>query len=186
MKRNQKTFLFALLALTAIPTATIAAAQTESADAMFLKAKVQARDEHKNILLDFSASWCGPCKLYEGFLEDPAMKAITERAFVVVQIDVGEHPNDRKHQDTPGGLQLRTALLGKHDPSYPILVITDADGKPLIDSFRNEDRNANIGYPDAPEEIDWYIEMLKRAAPTLTPAEIQATHTWLKKHSRYQ
>jgi thiol-disulfide isomerase/thioredoxin len=46
-------------------------AQSASADVLFSQAKTEALNTHKNILLVFSASWCGPCKMYEHFLEDP-------------------------------------------------------------------------------------------------------------------
>src|SRR5580692_2592246 len=42
-----------------------------SADSVMALAKTQAAAEHKNILLVFSASWCGPCKMFEAFLDDP-------------------------------------------------------------------------------------------------------------------
>jgi hypothetical protein len=37
------------------------------------------------------------------------MQKITEKAFVIESIDVGERPGDRKHADTPGGVYLRSA-----------------------------------------------------------------------------
>ncbi len=183
---NMKRLFTILLPLAVALSGSALFAQTETADSLFARARDQARSEHKNVLLDFSASWCSSCKLYERFLEDSAMKPITEKAYVVVRIDVGERANDSSHHDTPGGFQLRGSLIGKREPSYPILVITDADGKPLIDSFRNGKADANIGYPDLPEEIDWYMVMLKRTAPSLTPDEMETTRQWLKKHSTTQ
>lgn len=87
----------------AVALATSAfAAPPVTADEMFAKAKAEARQQHKHILMVFSASWCGPCKMYERFLEDPQMKPITDKAFVVDRIDVGERPGDLTHADTPG------------------------------------------------------------------------------------
>jgi len=40
----------------------------------------------------------------------------------------------------------------------------------------------NVGYPALPAEIDWYIEMLRRAAPSLSSDDLAATRTWLRKH----
>jgi hypothetical protein len=131
----------------------------------------------------FSASWCGPCKLYERFLEDPQMRSITEKAFVVERINVGERPGDPRHADTPGGVKLRTALGAVQETGFPFLVITDEDGKPIINSYRNGAPDSNIGYPASPKEIDWYIAMMKCAAPSLSPDELALTRKWLKKHS---
>jgi thiol-disulfide isomerase/thioredoxin len=158
-------------------------AQTETADGLFADAKAAATVEHKNVLLVFSASWCGPCKLYERFLEDAPMKAITEKAFVVQRIDVGERPHDPNHADTPGGVGLRTALGAKGEPGFPFLVITDENGQPIVNSYRSSEADSNIGYPAVPVEFNWYIEMLKRGAPSLAAADLKATRKWLEQHA---
>jgi hypothetical protein len=171
-----------LLALAATLATPAFAAPPETANAIFANAKSQAQHEHKDILFVFSASWCGPCKLYERFLQDPQMKAITDKAFIVARIDVGERKDDAKHANTPGGVQLRTALGSADEPGFPWLVLTDENGTPLINSYRNSNMDGNIGYPAAPEEIDWYIEMLKHA-PALSSADLAATRVWLQQHT---
>lgn len=183
MSRHRKLFLTVVLASAAMLAAPALAAPSETADTLFAHAKAEAQIQHKHVLLTFSASWCGPCKLYERFLEDPQMKPITEKAFVIQRIDVGERANDTKHINTPGGTQLRTTLGGVGEPGFPFIVMTDENGNPLVNSYISGDVNKNIGYPALPNEIDWYIEMLKRAAPSLSPADLAATRTWLQHHS---
>jgi hypothetical protein len=158
---------------TALATFVFATAP-DTADDMFAHAKAEATQDHKHILLVFSDSRCGYCKLYDRFLEDRYMKPITEKAFVIQRIDIGL---------IPGGVRLRTAIGAVHDPGMPFLVMTDENGSPIINSFRNGDTNGNIGYPALPVEIDWYIEMLKRAAPTLSANDLAATRAWLKAHA---
>ena len=175
---HRKPSLAVILALAAILAAPAPAQQTASE--LFTQAKAQAKAEHKNILAVFSASWCGPCKLYERFLQDPQMKPITDEAFVIQRFDVGERPNSG-HSDTPGAVALRTTLGASGEPGFPFIVMTDNDGDPIVNSYRKDDTNANVGYPALPEEIDWYIEMLKRAAPSLSPGDLAATRAWLRK-----
>ena len=181
----RKLSLAAVFAFAALLTAPALAAPPVTAVALFAEAKAQAATDHKNVLMVFSASWCGPCKLYEHFLEDPQMKLITERAFVVQRIDVGERPGDPNHADTPGGVALRSNLGAVGEPGYPFLVMTGDNGTPIVNSYRNGDTHDNVGYPDLPQEIDWYIQMLKRAAPSLSPADLAATKAWLQKHSTH-
>ena len=78
MVLHQKLSLVAILALGAMLAAPALAAAQETATDLFARARAEAKAEHKNVLMVFSASWCGPCKLYERFLEDPQMKSITE------------------------------------------------------------------------------------------------------------
>lgn len=183
MAQLKRISLLASLLLAAELATSAFAAPPGTADDMFTQAKAQAKLEHKRVLMVFSASWCGPCKLYERFLEDPQMAPIVEKAFVIQRIDVGERPGDPKHADTPGGVKLRAALGSDGEPGFPFIVMTDEDGNPIANSYRNGKTDGNIGYPALPEEIDWYIDMLKRAAPSLSSEDLTATRKWLQKHS---
>ena len=181
---SQRTLLLAaVFAFATVLVAPALPAQTETADTLFSRATAKAKTEHKKVLLVFSASWCGPCALYERFLQDPQMKPITEKEFVVQRFDVGERSGDRKHINTPGGEALRTSLGATREPGFPFIVIADESGNPIVNS--NEDGKAehNVGYPALPNEIEWYIKMLKKSAPSLSPQELDATRSWLQKHS---
>jgi thiol-disulfide isomerase/thioredoxin len=153
------------------------------------KAEAQARAEHKNILLDFSASWCGNCRLFDRFLADPQMHPIMSRAFVFVTLITGERPGDPKHANTPGGVDFENSIGGKGE-GFPWLAMLDADGKPIVSSDRPDPKaksgKSNTGYPDAPEEVDWFVEMLRKAAPQLSKQDLASVRSWLTAHSTTQ
>jgi thiol-disulfide isomerase/thioredoxin len=172
-----------LLLFLALALPLRASAPEATAAEIFAHAKAEAGVDHKHILMVFSASWCGPCKLYERFLEDPEMKRITSQAFVVERVDVGERTGDKNHADTPGGEKLRSALGADPQPGFPFLIMTEADGNPIVNSYLSGDRKNNIGYPALPAEVDWYMAMMKQAAPDISANDLNAMRTWLKVHA---
>jgi hypothetical protein len=179
------------LFLAAFATTSPARAQNQPApfDAagILQQAEATARTTHRNVLLVFSASWCGPCHLFEAFLRDPATGPIMDQSFVIARFDVGEHPGDKRHTDTPGAVALRASLNGA-DPGYPFLVVVDPTGKTIVNSYRPVKGKApgadtNIGYPALPEEIDWFMEMMRQSAPSMSAKEMDTLRSWLKKNN---
>lgn len=183
---------FVLASTLSVPPVSALAAAPDagpSASEIMSRTEVQARSENKKILLDFRASWCGNCKLYDRFLGDPQMHKLLGRVFVFASMTTGEHSDDTNHVNTPGGPEYEATVGGK-DAGWPYIIMLSADGKPIVDSFR-PDRKAksgksNTGYPDAPEEVDWFVEMLRRAAPSLNQQELASIHAWLTAHSTTQ
>ena len=84
-------------------------------------AEVQAKQEHKRILLDVGGNWCSWCHLLEHTLhENAGLKAALESNFVVVHVNWS--------QDNPNEAFL------SHYPKvngYPFLFVLSADGKLL-------------------------------------------------------
>lgn len=176
---------FAVLAITlsASPLAAHAASPDggPSAAQILHRAESQARAEHKNIMLEFGASWCVNCRLYDHMLADPSMHAILSRYFVFTTMDTGEMPTDHHHANTPGGVAFENSIGGKN-AGWPFLVILNADGKPIVNSDRPDPKSPtgdNIGYPVLPQEVNWFIVMLRRGAPSISPRDLDSVHAWL-------
>jgi thioredoxin-related protein len=176
-------FLAFLITLFTSPVAAHAATPDAgpSATQVLQRAESQARTEHKNILLEFGATWCVNCKLYDLMLNDASMRAILSPHFVFAYMDSGEHRGDTRHVNTPGAVDFENSVGGK-SAGWPFLVILNPDGKPIVDSNRPDAKSKtgdNIGYPVLPQEVDWFIEMLKRGAPSLSRQDLASVHAWL-------
>ena len=75
--------------------------------------------------------------------------------------------------------------LGGKNAGYPYIVMLDPKGNLIADSIRPADQGhgGNIGYPVAPYEIDWFMEMLKKAGPSLSAHDTESIRNWLTTHS---
>jgi thiol-disulfide isomerase/thioredoxin len=76
-----------------------------------------AKQQNKNVMIDFYTSWCGWCtKLDEETFRDPKVRAWVNKHFIAVKID----------GDKDKVLQPKYGVRG-----YPNIVFTDADGTKL-------------------------------------------------------
>lgn len=172
----------ALLALT-LTAPRSQAEGPETAQAMMKSAEAKAAAEHKNLLVDFGASWCGNCRLFDRFWNDPQMNPLMTKSFVRVTLTIDEH--DGKHQDTPGAASVITQVGGSKDSGLPFLAMTTAKGKPIITNEKDGTPKTGIGNPDAADEVEWWMHMLEKAAPGLTTAERAEIKTWLDHHATH-
>ena len=71
------------------------------------EALVRARRENKLVLIDFTASWCGPCQRMsrETFADPRVKRELT--AFIFVKIDTDDEPAATKSFDVAGIPDLR-------------------------------------------------------------------------------
>ena len=93
---------------------------------------VQAKAQHKQVLLDFSAEWCGPCQeMKHTTWTDSAAAAAASGEMIPVRVDVDQHPDwaSRYHAD-----------------QIPMLVLADADGTPI---------KSSVGYLDGDDFVRW-------------------------------
>jgi thioredoxin-related protein len=183
MRKRGLILLFTILSLVPI----LAQQNIPGAGQILADGKRQAAAEHKNIFLIFGASWCGPCHRFDQFLEAPEVSAIIQKYFVVARLSIDEQYGKHPELNTPGGDELVTKFGGTKG-GVPFLVFLDNNGGLIANSNRMKSHAAdggNIGYPDSPEEIDWFMTMLRRAVPSLPKDEAQVVEGWLRKASKH-
>jgi hypothetical protein len=104
-----------------------------------------------------------------------------EKYLVVTTLTVMESDQNKALENAGGELVL--AGLKGEGQGIPYHAMLDANGRVLATSRRPTPENAegsNIGHPMAPEEVAWFMEMLKKGAPKMTDAERKSIEDWLK------
>ena len=144
-------------------------------------AKTAAVAEHKAILLIFHASWCGYCKRFDQFLESPGIEPVVDKYFVIARLTVQER-EDKQDLNNPGGDEVLDRVGGKL-AGLPFFAFLDSNGATVVNSIKPGKSNPaqrNIGHPVQPDEIDWFMKMLKQAAPAISAAEAKPLEDWLR------
>ncbi len=156
-------------------------AQPPSAASVLASAEAAAAAQHKAVFLIFHASWCGWCHKLDAYLEAPANKAIVDRYFVQARLDVQEHGEQQKLENPGGGATMERVAGGQ--AGLPYFAFLNEKGGTIVNSTRPGDSAAkteNIGFPDKPYEIDWFLKMIRMAAPAMTAAEAQVLEDSLR------
>jgi thioredoxin-related protein len=170
-----------------ITTLMGAADKPPKANRIISDAKSRAVAEHKSIFLVFGASWCPGCHSLNTFLKDPEVAAIFDKYFVMAELNVAEEMGDHPERNNEGSLELLQKYGGispKGDVALPFFVVLDGKGSELVTSNRagkGKDPSQAIGFPTEPEEIRWFIQMMKRGADALTADEAQTIEEKLRK-----
>jgi thioredoxin-related protein len=174
-----------LVLLASVPAFT--AGKPLKANEITAGAKLQATQQHKRIFLIFGASWCEDCHLLDAFLAAPEIRAILDKFYVISKITVAEENGGNPALNNPGGLEL-LAKFGGVGPGgvagLPFIAILDEKGKLIVNSnpsVKGTQESGGIGYPAKPEEIDWFVTMLKKSSPTVSANDTQVVKSWLTK-----
>ena len=92
----------------------------------------------------------------------------------------------KKNLENPGGDKV-LAKLGGEKAGLPFFAFADAKGDLIVNAKRTTAGNVegtNIGHPFAPEEVEWFMTMLKKAAPKMEPPERKIIEDWLKNQKK--
>lgn len=153
------------------------AGQTTPATAVEIlqEAKQVATKENKNILILFTASWCGWCHKMDKSINDPSCKKFFDENYVIRHIVVDE-TKDKKHLENPGGSEMKKQYHGD-GLGIPFWLVFDKEGQLIADSkIRKEgqgpEEGENTGCPATAEEVEYFITVLKKTS-RMTDAELE-------------
>ena len=87
------------------------------------RAALLARASRKPVLYDFTAAWCGPCKMLDKDWEDSTVAARVNASFVPARVI------DRMREDGRNAPDVDELLRRYEVSGFPTLVAADAEGK---------------------------------------------------------
>ena len=103
--------------------------ETAVGETQLTEALARARPTGKRVLLVFGANWCADCRAMDAlFKSNVAISAQLKTGFELVKIDVGRDEVPRKNA------ALIERLGVAIETGIPVLVVADANGKPLTDT----------------------------------------------------
>jgi hypothetical protein len=99
---------------------------------------------------------------------------------VVTHVTVQEH-DDKKSLNSSGGGELMKRLGGSE--ALPYFAFLDSKGELIVNSNappKDGKKGGNIGHPYEPDEVDWFMAMVAKAAPRITADESAALEKYLR------
>jgi hypothetical protein len=93
-----------------------------------------------------------------------------------------QESKEKKDLNSPGGEELMKAVGGPQ--GLPFLAFLDCHGDVIVNSMepgKDGKKPANIGHPNQPHEVDWFMVMLSKGAPNMATEE-RATLEYCLRH----
>ena len=88
---------------------------------------------------------------------------------------------EKKTLNSPGGDELLKSVGGSD--SLPYFAFLDSGGALIVNSLepgKDGKKASNIGHPNAPHEVDWFMVMLSKAVPAMTTSERATLENYLR------
>jgi thioredoxin 1 len=111
-----------LLAATTVHAAEALYPEVARAPADVESALKEAARTHRRVLVDFGGNWCGDCKVLDINLRKPENRAVLDRHFVMVHVNVGDKGiTDNFPMAERYGIPLKKGV--------PALAVLEPDGR---------------------------------------------------------
>ncbi len=124
------------------------------------KALLQAKQQNKRVIVQATATWCGPCRRLSLYLD--SKRKLWERDYIWIKLDYR----------WTGAYKIMEKMRNGAQGGIPWWAILDADGKILATSNNDKDEGKNIGFPSTPSECEHFRKMLEKTAIRLNDTEI--------------
>jgi len=165
----KKSIIMAVICLLMAGSIAAQAQKPLPADKVMEAAYAKSKETNKNVMLIFHATWCSWCKRLEKAMDDPTMKALFEKYFVITYLDVLENGEKVAQFENPGGKAIMDNLGGAKS-GIPFFAMIDKDAKTLATS-NVMPKDSNIGYPGSFDEMLAFMKVIKTGAPKMKDDE---------------
>ncbi|QDV15498.1 Nickel uptake substrate-specific transmembrane region [Gimesia panareensis] len=120
----------------------------------------QAKQQNKRVIVQATATWCGPCRRLSLYLDRE--RKLWERDYIWIKMDYR----------WTGAYKIMEKMRNGAQGGIPWWAILDADGKILVTSNNDKDEDQNIGFPSSDSGRDHFRSMLTKTAIRLSSMEI--------------
>jgi beta-lactamase regulating signal transducer with metallopeptidase domain len=133
-------------------------------------ALARAKTENKRVLIQETATWCGPCWMLSRFLD--RHRENWEKDFIWVKMD----------ERWTGRDDVMKTIRKEVSGGIPWLAILDAEGNVLGTS--TDDGQPNYGFPTEPDEIQRFVKLLRQTGTRFTENDATAIADALGKKAK--
>ncbi|MFO7903864.1 MAG: thioredoxin family protein [Pirellulaceae bacterium] len=121
------------------------------------EALAEAAASKRRVIVQETATWCGPCHLLARFLE--RHRDVWEKDYLWIRIDQRWH----------GSEEVMNNIMKGHHGGIPWFAILDSNGDVLATS---DGPDGNIGFPTDPASINHFLTMLRSTKQRISENEL--------------